>query len=45
MRTDLILTLYFFLIAVIALLLKPTCLVAVFELEFFFAIDFLETES
>ena len=33
MTTDLILALYFFLIAVIALLLTPTYLLAVFELE------------
>ena len=35
MRTDLILALYFFLIAVIALLLTPTYLLAVFDLENF----------
>ena len=33
MRTDLILALYFFLIAVIVLFLTPTYLLAVFELE------------
>ena len=33
MRTDLILALYFFLIAVIALILTPTYLLAVFDLE------------
>ena len=33
MRTDLILALYFFSIAVIALLLTPTYLLAVFQLE------------
>ena len=33
MRTDLILALYLFLIAIIALLLTPTYLLAVFELE------------
>ena len=33
MRADLILALYFFLIAVIVLLLTPTYLLAVFELE------------
>ena len=33
MKTDLILALYFFLIAIIALLLTPTYLLAVLELE------------
>ena len=33
MRTDLILTLYFFLIAVVALRLTPTYLLSVFELQ------------
>ena len=45
MRTDLILALYFFLIAVIALLLTPTHLLAVFELEKSFATELLEIES
>ena len=45
MRTDLILALYFFLIAVIALLLTPTYLLAVFELEKKFATERLENES
>ena len=44
MRIDLILALYLFLIAVIALLQAPTYLLAVFELEKLFAIEPLEIE-